>query len=163
MKAALSRHATPLTTGLFIVSTVSGVALFFHLGSNLFHSMHEWLSMLLILPFALHLWKNWGAFAGYLRRKQLWLPLLLSLLAALAFAFAAASDSRGGNPAFKLSNVAMDAPISQLAPLLRSEPDALLARLRSKGLQVQSANDSVKAIAGSNHREPMAVLAVLLP
>jgi hypothetical protein len=67
MPSILSRYATPLITGLFIVSLVSGVALFFHLGSAWFHSMHEWLSMVLILPFVLHIWKNWRAFPELLQ------------------------------------------------------------------------------------------------
>ncbi len=45
MPAFLARYATPLTTGLFIVSLVSGIALFFHWGGAAFHGMHEWLSM----------------------------------------------------------------------------------------------------------------------
>ena len=48
MSSLLSRYATPLTTGLFLVSLVSGIALFFHLGAAAFHGMHEWLSMALM-------------------------------------------------------------------------------------------------------------------
>jgi hypothetical protein len=50
MPALIQRYATPLITGLFIVSLVSGVALFFHVGQAYFHGMHEWLSMILASP-----------------------------------------------------------------------------------------------------------------
>jgi len=143
MKAALTRHATPYTTGLFLVSTVSGVALFFHLGSNLFHSMHEWLSMLLLVPVGLHVWKNWGALLTYLRRHTL-------------------GSSSGGNPAFRLNNAATSAPLTQLAPLLHGSPAALQAKLQARGLQVASVNDSVKTIAAANHTDTMTVLAGLM-
>ena len=53
MPAILNRYATPLITGLFLVSMISGIALFFHWGSAWFHGMHEWLSMVLIVPFVL--------------------------------------------------------------------------------------------------------------
>ena len=43
MKPFLNRYATPLTLGLFAVSALSGVALFFHLAPGAFHGMHEWL------------------------------------------------------------------------------------------------------------------------
>ncbi|MCE8421489.1 DUF4405 domain-containing protein, partial [Rhodovulum sulfidophilum] len=59
MSSYLGRYATPFITGLFIVSLVSGLALFLHVGPSGFHAMHEWLSLLLIVPFVLHLWKNW--------------------------------------------------------------------------------------------------------
>lgn len=156
MKAALTRHATPYTTGLFLVSTVSGVALFFHLGSNLFHSMHEWLSMLLLVPVGLHVWKNWGALLTYLRRHTLLLPLLLSLAAGIAFAVPSLGSSSGGNPAFRLNNAATS------APLLHGSPAALQAKLQARGLQVASVNDSVKTIAAANHTDTMTVLAGLM-
>lgn len=162
MKAALTRHATPYTTGLFLVSTVSGVALFFHLGSNLFHSMHEWLSMLLLVPVGLHVWKNWGALLTYLRRHTLLLPLLLSLAAGIAFAVPSLGSSSGGNPAFRLNNAATSAPLTQLAQLLHGSPAALQAKLQARGLQVASVNDSVKTIAAANHTDTMTVLAGLM-
>ena len=68
---------------------MSGAALFFHVGQGVFHGMHEWLSMLLLAPFALHVWKNWGAMLGYVRRRTLLAPLALTLIAALAFALPA--------------------------------------------------------------------------
>ena len=46
--------ATPFTTGLFLVSLISGIALFFHWESRVFHGMHEWLSMVLIAPFIIN-------------------------------------------------------------------------------------------------------------
>ena len=58
MKSFVNRFSTPLTLGLFAISAISGMALFFHLGQGVFHSMHEWLSMVLLAPFAFHLWKT---------------------------------------------------------------------------------------------------------
>ena len=55
MNRYFDRYATPLITGFFIVSAVSGVALFFRWTPSAFHAMHEWLSMVLLVPFALHL------------------------------------------------------------------------------------------------------------
>ena len=84
MTSFLSRYATPLTTGLFLVSLISGIALFFHLGSRFFHGMHEWLSMVLIVPFVLHIWKNWRAFITYFKRPPMAIALALSIVATLA-------------------------------------------------------------------------------
>ena len=71
MQTFINRYATPLVTGLFLVSLISGVALFLHWGSGWFHGMHEWLSMVLILAFVLHLWKNWRPMTAYLRRAPM--------------------------------------------------------------------------------------------
>src|SRR3954463_6656648 len=59
MMSLFHRYATPLTLGLFAVSAVLGVALFFRVGQSVFHGMHGWLSLALLLPFTLHVWRNW--------------------------------------------------------------------------------------------------------
>ena len=101
MTRFIDRYATPLITGLFIVSAVSGTALFFHTSQGVFHKMHEWLSMLLLAPFALHLWKNWRPLLNYAKRRTLILPLVASLAIAAPFAISGMAESHGGNPAFR--------------------------------------------------------------
>ncbi|MDH2436608.1 hypothetical protein QCD60_29270 [Pokkaliibacter sp. MBI-7] len=164
MKHLINRYATPFTTGLFLVSLVSGIALFFHWASSAFHSMHEWLSMVLILPFALHLWKNWGALLNYLRKGWLWIPLLLSLVAALPFAFSAAAGSGGGgNPAFRIVSLVVSAPLADLAPLLQQSPDQLLQQLNAQGYKVTSAQESLSDVAGRVGVQPFELLQKVMP
>lgn len=90
MSRLLQRTATPLVTGFFLVSLISGLALFFHVGAGTFHAMHEWLSLVLILPFGLHVWKNCRLMAAYLRGAPMLASLAVATLAALAFAWPAA-------------------------------------------------------------------------
>ena len=46
MTRFLNRIATPLTTSLFLVSLLTGLALFLHIGPQGLHPAHEWLSLL---------------------------------------------------------------------------------------------------------------------
>jgi len=98
MPTFLSRYATPFTTGLFMVSLVSGIALFFHFGTSAFREMHEWLSMVLILPFVLHIWKNWRPFLMYFKRPPMAIALGLSLAAGLAMAWPALTGTTSVSP-----------------------------------------------------------------
>ena len=163
MKTLWTRTATQWITGLFIISTVSGVALFFHWAPSVFHAMHEWLSMLLLLPFILHLWKNWAAFMGYIKRKTLWIPLVLSVAIAVPFAWPSsqAGGARGGNPAFRIVGALSQSSLAQLAPAFRTTPEALLAKLRAEGFKVESPDASVSQIAGDAGKDALAVLVVL--
>ncbi|NKF23285.1 DUF4405 domain-containing protein [Solimonas marina] len=165
MKSFIHRYATPLTTGLFAVSTISGVALFFHWQGGWFHSMHEWLSMVLLLPFAFHVWKNWNSLVGYLRRRTLLIPLLLSVVVAVPFAMSSGNGGgkRGGNPAFRAAGLLTQAPLSALAPVLKTTPDALLATLRDRGYSVDSADMTLASVASTAGKEPMAVLGEVMP
>jgi hypothetical protein len=93
MRSLVMKFATPLIVGLFLVSLISGIALFAHVGGNLFRGMHIWLSMVLILPFVLHVWKNWRAMTVYFRQWAFGLSMVASLAAALVFV---ANANQGG-------------------------------------------------------------------
>lgn len=162
MKTFINRYATPLTTGLFAVSTIPGVALFFHWQSGAFHAMHEWLSMVLLLPFVLHLWRNWAAFLGYIKRKTIWIPLAASLVAAVPFAYAGLSAGGGGNPAFRAVGLLTQASLTEVAPVLDTTSQALLADLRQRGYAVASVEATLSEIAAASGAEANALLYALL-
>lgn len=163
MHTLINRFATPLTTGLFIVSAISGIALFFHWSQGEFHAMHEWLSMLLIVPFALHVWKNWRGLVGYAKRKTLLIPLVASLLVALPFAVSGFMGSNGGNPAFRAIPLMTQAHLSDLAPLLKTTPDALLATLKQQGYQAQSTDETIDALATAANKQASEILFAVMP
>lgn len=144
MNDKLARYATPFTVGLFLVSTISGVALFFHLGSKYFHEMHEWLSMLLLLPVVFHIQKNWTSMTGYFRRKTIWMPTLLSLTGGLIFVVMAwNSPGRPPSPSAKLLGAQS---IASLAPIMGTNATELQSRLTAKGYVVVPA-DTLDAVA----------------
>ena len=164
MPSFVTRYATPLITGLFLVSLVSGVALFFHLGTSWFHGMHEWLSMVLIVPFVLHLWKNWRPVVCYLKRAPMWIALAVSAVAAAAFAVPSSSNGRagsGGRPAqFAFAERMMGASVDQIAPALGTTPELLRARFEQAGI-VTSGEESLATLASSAGHTSAEIMAIL--
>ena len=163
MRDIINRYATPLTTGLFVVSTVSGVALFFHFQSGLFHGMHEWLSMALIVPFVLHVYKNWLPMTIYVKRNLMTLPLALSVAAAIAFAVPAltATSSGGGDPLRTTMMAIQAARIDDAARLYGADPAAVLEKLKAKGFDTRGSEESLAALAqrsGKSSRDALFVL-----
>lgn len=157
------RFATPFTSGLFLVSVVSGVALFFHVGPALFHSMHEWLSMLLLIPVVFHVWKNWGAIASYFKRGTLVWPVAASLAVAAAFAVPAlTSGAAGGNPQMAMYRAIAEAPIAEVAPILKTTPDALVARLQAAGVPAKADQSMAQAAAAAGKEARGLVFQVLM-
>ncbi|WP_223476279.1 DUF4405 domain-containing protein [Oricola indica] len=164
MPSLLARYATPFTTGLFVVSLVSGVALFFHIGSAYFHSMHEWLSLVLIAPFVLHIWKNWRAFKTYFKRPAMTIALVASLVAGVAFAWPSltgTSEGRGGRPEFALLRAVQTAPISAVAPLFGQDGNGLAENLRARGYTVASTDDTLNGIAEASGKSASDIAGVL--
>lgn len=162
---SVSRLFTPLTTGMFLVSTVSGIALFFHWNSSLFKSMHEWLSFVLLVPFCLlHVWKNWGSLVNYTRNGMLFIVLGLSVAVAIPFALSSLNSSgSGGNPAFRVARLMTDSPLITVAPLLKQSPEALQDKILQLGYRIESPQDSLEKIAATSGANGMKLLTELLP
>lgn len=151
MQKFLSDYATPLTTGLFVVSLVSGVALFFHFQTGLFHGMHEWLSMVLILPFVFHIWKNWRPFVSYFKRAPMMFGLVLSIAAGIAFAVPAMGNASGGRPPQRaLFEAVENGTVAQVAPLFGLTGEALAEALKADGYAVASVDEKLGAVADAS-------------
>ncbi|CAD7037283.1 MULTISPECIES: DUF4405 domain-containing protein [Pseudorhizobium] len=163
MHSLLSRYATPLVTGLFVVSLVSGIALFFHFQSGAFHSMHEWLSMVLILPFILHIWKNWRPFQNYFKRLPMALAIGVSIAASIPFAWPALTSTgpSTGNPAVAMAGVITGSPAAEVAPLFDQTEEAFLALLSEGGFPVSDARKTLREIAAESGKTDRDVVALL--
>ncbi|MBL7235779.1 hypothetical protein [Komagataeibacter saccharivorans] len=161
MNRFVKKYATPFVTGFFVISAVSGTALFFHWQPGLFHSMHAWLSMVLLVPFVLHMWRNWPQFLGYFRSRTMLVACGISVLAAVAFMVT--TGHRGGNPAQRLFPILTHAPLTDLAPLLHATPDELAARLTHTGYAVRSTDETLDEIASAAGQKSNDVLLKILP
>lgn len=163
MPSFLSRYATPLMTGLFAVSLVSGIALFFRIGPGAFHGMHEWLSMVLILPFALHVWKNWRPMVVYLRRLPMALSLALSLVAAAVFFVPAGSEGgRSGPPQLQIVRAVLDATPAAVAPVFGLTEERLLGGLEAAGLSTVQPGMTLADIAAASGKSDADLVAALV-
>lgn len=163
MPSFLSRYATPAITGLFLVSLVSGVALFFHLQSGLFKEMHEWLSMVLILPFVLHLWKNWKPMTAYFRRAPMAIALILSLVAGLGFAIAASQGTgSGGPPQIALAHRLFERRAEDVAPRFGTTGEALITRLKGAGFTAADPALPLKDIASRSGKNEFELSSLVL-
>lgn len=161
-----NRYATPFVTGLFVVSLISGLSLFFHVGTAAFRGMHEWLSVVLIVPFGLHVWKNWLPLTSYLKRGWLMGPLAVCLVASLAFAIPGMIEvgGIGGNPQLAMYRAVGDARIADLAPVLKVTPEELDRRLERVGLTgVDHATSLAAAARAAGKEERHVIFSVVLP
>lgn len=165
MNSLLHRYATPFITGLFVVSLISGIALFFHLGSNYFRGMHEWLSMVLILPFGLHLWKNWRSMTTYFKRSSFALAMLASVAAAGVFIYQAASSTgrSGGPPQLAFFRAVLGNPVANVAPLLGHTPESLVKQLQTAGFAAAAADIALSEVVSKSGKDESALAAALKP
>ena len=142
-----------MITTFFIVSLVSGLALFFHTGGAAWHGIHEWLSIVLVIPVVLHLWKNWRPMANYLKRT----PMMISCVAAIALSvpfFMTESEApAGGPPQFALADQIFTNSATSLSPVLGVSEDVIVTRLERAGFDMSSPDlplQEVAALSGKN-------------
>lgn len=149
MKDILYRYATPTMTSLFVVSLISGVIIFFHIGHAWLHGVHEWLSLVLIIPFGLHMWRNWRPFLNYFKRAAMPLSLAAGVAAVAAFGLvpAGAEGERSGPPQFALAASMVAATPTIVAPVLGVTPDALVDRFKAAGFANADATTPMKSMA----------------
>ena len=120
--------------------------------------------MLLLAPFALHLWKNWKPLLAYAKRKTLWTPLVLSLVVAVPFAMMASrSGGRVGNPAFQTISLMTRSSLIALGPVFHAKPEALLQRLQEAGYKASSTEQTPSAIGDASEASANDVLYALMP
>lgn len=162
MNAVLNRIATPFTITLFIVSAISGAALFFHWNGRLFHEMHEWLSMVFLAPVALHLIRNWKSLTGYLARGGIVIPLLITAAAAAVFVFPRENERRGPPVAARAVGALTHAHVSELAPVIGMAPAALQTRLADLGYTA-APEDTLATIAARKGVPAQKLLGDVLP
>jgi hypothetical protein len=159
------RLATPLATVLFLVSSVSGVALFFHWMPNVFHSMHEWLSVTLLAPLVvLHVWRNRRPLVAYARRGAFYVPLALALAVAAPFAVAGmVSGGADHHSLMRSASLLTQTRLVDLAPVLKTTPDELLKALGERGVATPTLDDTLEGVATASGRNASEMLLSVMP
>lgn len=143
--SSLRKYATPLTIGSFLLMAVTGILMFFHLNTTFNKVAHEYLGLVMVAAVGLHVVLNWRAFTIYFK-KPLAMGLMGVFAVALALSFAPAPD-QPMRPDFAVLDVVMSAPIGQLAPMLGTDTQGLIAKLADLGIQA-TAQQSLIDLAG---------------
>ncbi|MCI5161779.1 MAG: DUF4405 domain-containing protein [Candidatus Electrothrix sp. AX5] len=153
---------TPLTTGAFLLTAVTGVLLFFHAATDLNKAVHEWLSWVFLAGAIFHLALNFAPFKKYLtQRKGQVLMGSFVLLLALSF-FPMGEEGHHGSPFAPPINALAQAPLTVLAQVAQTSPEQLRERLAGEGLVVTSDQQSISELVGDDFRAQVHLLKELL-
>jgi hypothetical protein len=120
--------------------------------------------MVLILPFVLHVWKNWRPFLAYFKRLPMALSLGVCLVAGLVFAWPAITGSAsgaGGNPAFAMVNIISRSTPAEVAPLLGKSDLDIVEALKAKGFTAADSGKPLSEIATASGKDTMELMATL--
>ena len=153
---------TTLTVALFAVVAISGVMMFFGLGARLVREAHELLGLAFVVAGLLHTVRHWRAIQRYLGGKLLWGSVAVVVAAAIVLCVPATSGPPRVNPARQSMEVVAASHLDDLAPLLNTDTDALMAKLQAAGAPVSGSQDTLKQIEQRSGRALPELLAVVL-
>lgn len=131
---SLRTWATPLTIGSFILMTVTGILMFFDVVPGYITFAHEWFSWIFVIGSSAHIAVNLRPFKNHL--KSHWGRACVAVFSVIVV-LSVFSWGRITMPQLKwpIAEALVNAPISALAQVKRTEPDALLRKLEKHGFK----------------------------
>lgn len=155
---------TPIAVGAFLISAVTGVAIFFHIDTGLAKVAHEWLSWLLLFAVLLHVGANFFGFKRYFSSGKA-LALMGVAMLVLVASFMPLGGERGGEggkPFMKPVRALAAAPLSTLAAVAKISPEQLRERLAKANVPAPTSDaQSLADLVGPDGRKQMHIMADL--
>jgi len=156
---SLRTWSTPLTIGSFILMAVTGVLMFFDVVPGYLSFAHEWCSWLFLVGAAGHMAVNYRPLARHLQSS--WGRASVAIFG-IALVVSMFSFGRITAPQLKwpISNALVEAPLSVLADVTRTEPGDLLAKLKTHGITA-TPEKNIKKLAEEHHMDEFHILGLL--
>jgi len=158
-KEQIHQLATSLTTAIFLVVSITGVLMFFHLFGAYTEELHEILGLAFVGIALLHVFYNWKGMKRYFTK-----PLFkasFGIIGVISLVFILSAEE-GPNPKKQLIHAVIKAPLATSAPLFNQSETEVLKRLKDAGLDLKITT-SIGAIAKHNERSPFEVIDLLKP
>ena len=135
--------------------------MFFHAGTSLGRTLHEWLGWAMIAAGVLHAVVNWNGLKNHIARA-VGKTIMGAFAAALVLALIPlSSQGRQGASMRGVVAAVSRAQVKDLAPIAGRDADALVADLRNAGMADATAESTVESLAGQNQGRRLAVMGII--
>ena len=149
-----------LTIGSFIVISLTGILMFFHINIGLVKLAHEWLSWVFVVAAICHAIVHWKLLLGYFRNRAA-LALMVPILVLGGLSLIPAGGNGPTHPLVQVMARLERAPLESVAKLGESDPSAVIQTLKASGIEVETPGQTIAEIAEKNGKRPMDVLLIL--
>lgn len=149
-KTLMQKYATAATAVTFVVVSITGVVLFFHIGEDLLMGVHQWLGMAFVAAGVFHAVKHVKSLSKLLTKTRA--KALMAVTAAITvFMITMASlQPGGGNPMKSFAQNAVDAPLGAVAQVAGKTTAELNTAFTQAGIANVSMDQSLAQIANTN-------------
>jgi hypothetical protein len=158
--------ATPLTIGAFGLSAITGIMMFFRVELGAAKVLHEWFSWLLVIGGVFHVAGSWKPFVRYFSKPAPLAKIIVGVFAVLIiFCFLPLGGGdvhgEGGMPPQRLAGLLDRSPFAAVAGVARHQSEELIKELGSKGIVVESKEETIREIAGRNGKQNAEILEMI--
>jgi hypothetical protein len=163
MNASLKPWATPVASGAFLISAVTGVLIFFDIEMGAVEPVHKWLSWLLLGGVGVHIFSNWNQFSGYFSKRPALGIIGMALVVTVASLLPVFGEKEegGGRGAGIASKALESSSLETVALVLKTTPQVLVSRLEKSGIVTDASHSTIKEIAARNGKSGKMVLGAL--
>ncbi|WP_095588271.1 DUF4405 domain-containing protein [Actibacterium ureilyticum] len=155
----LRSWATPLTVGAFLIMSVTGSLMFFHLNSGLNKTVHEWAGWAMVIGVGAHLVLNWRAFTTYFKRPLAKAVMGLGVVV-LAASFVPTGSGAGDSPVRAAMGALGRADVASVVALTDRDLQAALDALQSAGIPA-TGQDTIASLSDGDRAREGQILNIL--
>lgn len=150
--------ATSITTFTFIIISITGIMMFFHVLDQYTKQMHEILGLLFVLVAVFHIFFNWKAMKNYFKKKTFMFAAVLTLFISSIFIFN--SSDKGEHPGHFIINSVVNAPLHQAVSILGKNMEQVNKKLEESGLIIANLS-SIKEISEKNNKNTFQIIELI--
>jgi hypothetical protein len=158
-KIPLRTWATPLIMGAFLLMAATGLLMFFELDRGVTTVVHQWFSWLLVAGAVAHVTANFRPFKNHLKSSWGRVTVIVSAIILMA-SFFSWDIITGPQLERPIEEALVDAPLSALASVTRTDADALMRQLKRQGI-IATRDQSIRELANTSGVSENRLLAIV--
>lgn len=151
--------ATSITTFTFLVISITGVMMFFHVLDQYTKTLHEILGLAFVLFAATHIFFNWKSMKNYFKNKAFISVALVTMIISLGFISNAGNSSKQ-HPSQIVVNSVINAPLNDAIKILGKDIKSVNVNLEKAGIIIENLN-SIKKISEKNNMNVYKVIQLI--
>lgn len=155
------KWVTPLVAGSFLLVSITGILMFFHIDTGLNKVAHEWLGLIMVLGAVLHIVVNLKGF-NQMFNNTVGKTIVGVFVLVLGLSFINLGGEGKEKPFMSSVEVLAKASVVDLAQVSHIDKKVLLDRLKSNGVSITDDTQSIKDMVGDDTHKQMEVLNAIL-
>jgi len=150
--------ATSITTFTFMIISITGILMFFHILDQYTEALHKILGLVFVMFAIAHIFFNWKSMKNYFKKKTFIYAAILTLMISLVFIVK--SGDKGENPKDIVINSVINAPFHDAISILGKDINIVSKKFLDSGIVIADLS-SIKEISEKNSISAFKIIKII--